>query len=478
MKPLTLEQIKQAVKGNLICDDLKPLIAGISTDSRTVKAGDLFIALIGERLDGHNYILQAITNGCSAFLVKRGYLENNSIIQRMNQNKSSILDNYNGLHFIECDDTTKGLQDLARYYLSTFDMKKVGITGSTGKTTTKEMVYNICKEKFKTERNIGNFNNHIGLPLTVLSFSEDIQVGILEMGMSEKGEIDLLADIVRPDIGVITNIGTAHIENLGTRQGIFDAKLEITNYFGRNNVLVINRDNDFFDAERESAEYITRIVGENGKSDVVISNIIDNGENGIIFTLEHRIGTEYKSQNFKLNIPGRHNAYNAALAVSVGLELGISLEDAAIGLEKMENTDRRLQIKGKDGVKIIDDTYNASVDSMKSGIDVLDSVFGMRKIAILADMLEMGDKSFEYHEEVGEYLAGKNIDILITVGNNAKHIEEKAISIKAKVQTFHFNDYEDVNKQIKEIVKLGDVILIKGSRSMKMDLVVKYLMEE
>ena len=476
MKPLNLEQIKNAVKGNLICNDLKLLITGVSTDSRTVKPGELFIALTGDRLDGHQYIPQAIANGCAAVLVRSGYCENNSF--GTNLNPSPLSDAYIGFTFIECEDTTKGLQDLAKYYLSTFDMKKVGITGSTGKTTTKEMVYHICKEKYKTERNIGNFNNHIGLPLTVLSFSEDTQVGILEMGMSEKGEIDLLADIVRPDIGVITNIGTAHIENLGTRQGILDAKLEISNYFGKNNVLIINRDNDFLDTEKLKVEYKLRTVGENGRSDMVISNITDNGENGITFTLEHRMGDEYKSQEFKLNIPGRHNAYNGALAVSVGLELGISLEDAARGLEKMENTDKRLQIKGKDGIKIIDDTYNASVDSMKSGIDVLESVFGMRKIAVLADMLEMGEKSFEYHEEVGEYLSGKFFDILITVGDASKYIEKKAKSIEPKIQTFHFNNQEELNKEIKEIVKPGDVILIKGSRGMKMDQVVKYLMEE
>lgn len=474
MKPLNLEQIKHAVKGNLICQDPKLLIKGVSTDSRTVKPGELFIPLIGDHLDAHKFIPQAITNGCSAVLVNRGYYEKNVL----SQNSGPTLDASAGFPFIECEDTTKGLQDLAKYYLSTFDMKKVGITGSTGKTTTKEMLYYICREKYKTERNLGNYNNHIGLPLTVLSFAADTQVGILEMGMSEKDEIDLLAEIVRPDIGVITNIGTAHIENLGTRQGILDAKMEITNYFGKENVLIVNRDNDLPDIEKLEVGYKLVTVGENGRSDMVISNITDLGENGITFTLEHRIGDEYESQKFKLNIPGRHNAYNGALAVSVGVELGVPLEEAARGLEKMENTDKRLSIKGKDGVKIIDDTYNASVDSMKAGIDVLESVFGMRKIAILADMLEMGEKSAEYHEEVGEYLADKNFDLLITVGEASRHIEKSAGGKIPGIQTLHFNNQEELNKKVKEIVKPGDVVLIKGSRGMKMDQVVKCLMEE
>ncbi len=474
MKPLNLEQINQAVKGTLICQNPKLLIQGVSTDSRKVKPGELFIALIGEHLDAHQFISQAIINGCVAVLVKRGYYEENY----SSQNSGPMWDVNAGTSFIECADTTKALQDLAKYYLSTFDMKKVGITGSTGKTTTKEMVYSICREKYKTERNLGNFNNHIGLPLTVLSFSEDTQVGVLEMGMSEKNEINLLAEIVKPDIAVITNIGTAHIENLGNHQGILDAKMEITNYFGKNNVLIVNRDNDLPEIEKRKTPYKLVTVGETGRSDIVISNISDLGEDGITFTLEHRTGNEYESQEFKLNIPGRHNAFNSALAVSVGLELGVSLEEAARGLEKMENTDKRLSIKGKNGIKIIDDTYNASVDSMKAGIEVLASVFGMRKIAILADMLEMGEKSAEYHEEVGEYLADKNFDLLITVGEASIHIEKAAEKKMPGIQTLHFKNQEDLNKKVKEIIKPGDVVLIKGSRGMKMDQVVKSLMEE
>lgn len=478
MKPLTLQEINHAVKGTLICPNPQLIIKGVSTDSRTVKAGELFIPLIGEVLDAHQFIPEAIANGCAAVLVNRNYYEGNDSIQTLSQASSPKSGEHKEIPFIVCEDTTKGLQDLAKYYLSTIDMKKVGITGSTGKTTTKEMLYHICSEKYKTERNLGNFNNHIGMPLTILSFSEDTQIGILEMGMSQKTEISVLAEIVRPDIGVITNIGTAHIENFENRQGILEAKMEITNYFEKENILIVNRDNDLLDMEQSDVKYKLIAVGENGRSDLVLSNIIDLGESGITFTIEHRKGNEYESQLFKLNIPGRHNAYNSGLAVAAGLELGISLELAARGLEKMENTDKRLSIKGKNGIKIIDDTYNASVDSMKSGIDVLESVFGMRKIAILADMLEMGEKSAEYHEEVGEYLADKTFDILITVGEASKHIE-KAVSVKKpEIETRHFKNQESLNEKVKEIIKPGDVVLIKGSRGMNMDQVVKCLMEE
>lgn len=472
MKALKLEQIAKAVGGKLIQGDPEWLVAGVSTDSRKIKPDEIFIPLVGESLDGHQFIAQAIENGCNRVLVNAGFRKDKVEIQ------GGAGHNWAEVGWIECEDTTRGLQNLAQYYLSTFDMKKIGITGSTGKTTTKEMVYFICSEKYEAARNLGNFNNHIGLPLTILSFEEGTQVGILEMGMSEKGEINLLAELVRPDIGVITNIGTAHIENLGTRDAILEAKMEITNYFGKENVLIVNRDNDLLALEKSKIGYKLVTVGENGRSDLVISNIGDHGENGITFTLEQRAGNEYKSQDFKLNIPGRHNAYNSALAVAVGIELGISLEEAARGLEKMTQPDKRLSIKGKDGVKVIDDTYNASVDSMKSGLDVLETVQGMRKIAILGDMLEMGEKSIGYHQEVGDYLAGKNFDILITVGEASKYIQQAAWNTMPKNQTFHFEDQSDLVKVIKEMVKPGDVVLIKGSRGMKMDLVVKHLMEE
>ncbi|QHI73045.1 UDP-N-acetylmuramoyl-tripeptide--D-alanyl-D-alanine ligase [Aminipila terrae] len=399
MKKLRMKEICQELNGKFVLGKEESYIQRVCTDSRNAKEGDLFFPLLGETHDAHKFIPMAIDQGCRDFVVS----DQKEIMNHPLKEQLTV---------ILVEDTTWALQRLASYYLSTFDIKKIGVTGSTGKTTTKDMLYYICSEKFKTARNVGNFNNHIGLPLTVLGFEEGTEVGILEMGMSEFGEINLLADIVRPDIGIITNIGTSHIENLGSREGILKAKLEITNFFHENNVLVVNEINDLLTRENTEGVYKRLSVGNNGKSDFIISDITDRGEEGIAFTVEHNLDT----QRFELTIPGRHNAINGTLAVAAAMELGITMEEAARGLKKMELTDKRLSIKGKNGVKVIDDTYNASPDSMKAGLDVLMSTKGLRKIAILADMLEMGKESPRYHGEVGEYAASQKVDLLIAVG--------------------------------------------------------------
>jgi UDP-N-acetylmuramoyl-tripeptide--D-alanyl-D-alanine ligase len=456
MKKLTIEQITVAVKGKLLLGDPKDEISGVSTDSRKVAEGDVFFPLIGEQHDAHDFIPQAVERGCRTFILSRKP------------------DGLSGpFNIIQVDDTTKALQELAAYYLSLFSMKKIGVTGSTGKTTTKEMLYWIFSEKYKTARNIGNFNNHIGLPLTVLSIPEDTEAGVFEMGMSELGEIDLLAKLVRPDIGVITNIGISHIENLGSRENILKAKLEITNYFTPDGILIVNEDNDFLSRDDVSGNYKVVTTGETGRSNFIISNIIDYGEEGIEFTIEHK----QEMQTFRLNIPGRHNAYNGALAVAAASFCGITMAEAARGLLKLEITDKRLNIKGKNGMKIIDDTYNASPDSMKAAIDVLTATNGFRKIAILADMFELGENSDAFHAEVGRYAAESSVDILIAVGTQARHIYEAAKEILGEPKVHYYETKELLMADIGSMISSGDVILLKGSRGMAMDQVVKKIME-
>lgn len=460
MKKLKIKEICSALKGQLILGKEENYIERVSTDSRTASKGDLFFPIIGESHDAHKFIPMAIEGGCRSFIVSdRKEIMNHSIKDQ--------------LDVILVEDTTKALQKLAAYYLSTFKVKKIGVTGSTGKTTTKDMLYYICSEKYKTARNVGNFNNHIGLPLTVLGFEEGIEVGILEMGMSEFGEINLLADIVRPDFGIITNIGTSHIENLGDREGILKAKLEITNFFNEDNVLVINEINDLLTKENTKGVYKSLSIGNNGKSDFILSDIADRGEEGIGFTIEHKLET----QRFELTIPGRHNAINGALAVAAAMKLGVTMEEAARGLAKIELTDKRLNIKGKDGIKVIDDTYNASPESMKAGIDVLMATKGIRKIAILADMLELGEESPKYHSEVGDYAAKKKVDLLIAVGDEAKYIAEAGKAILGDERVQCYSDKEKLMSKIRTILQLGDIILVKGSRGMEMDQVVKKIME-
>ncbi|HML37351.1 MAG TPA: UDP-N-acetylmuramoyl-tripeptide--D-alanyl-D-alanine ligase [Bacillota bacterium] len=469
MKRLTIEQVVGAVNGDLLLGDPKDEITGVSTDSRKVAEGEAFFPLIGEQHDAHDFIPQAIERSCRTVILSR-----KADAEAL---RAKFSDTGGGqgkpMNLILTEDTTKALQDLARYYLSLFSIIKIGVTGSTGKTTTKEMLYWIFSEKYRTERNPGNLNNHIGLPLTVLSLPEDIQAGIFEMGMSELGEIDLLAELVRPDIGIITNIGISHIENLGSRENILKAKLEITNYFNENNILIVNEDSDFLSKEDVGGDYRVVTTGETGRSNFIISNIVDFGEGGIEFTLEHK----EEIQTFRLNTPGRHNAYNGALAVAAAVSCGITMAEAAKGLLKLEMTDKRLSIKGKNGMKIIDDTYNASPDSMRAAIDVLNATKGFRKIAILADMFELGENSGDFHAEVGRYAAESGIDLFVAVGEQARHMAEAAAEILGGKKVRYYETKELLINDIGSMISTGDVILLKGSRGMAMDQVVKKIME-
>ncbi len=293
------------------------------------------------------------------------------------------------------------------------------------------------------------------------------------MGMSELGEIDLLARLVRPDIGIITNIGISHIENLGSRENILKAKLEIANYFTTDGILIVNEDNDLLSRDSVQGDYKVITTGETGRSNFILSNIVDYGEDGIEFTIEHR----EELQAFRLNVPGRHNAYNGALAVAAAVSCGITMAEAAKGLLKLEITDKRLNIKGKNGMKIIDDTYNASPDSMKAGIDVLTATKGFRKIAILADMFELGEKSEAFHAEVGRYAAENSVDLVVAVGTQAKHIAAAAKEILGENKVHYYETKELLLNDIGSMISSGDVILLKGSRGMAMDQVVKKIIE-
>jgi len=463
MKSITIGQIIDATGGSLTSGDLGIIVSGVTTDSRKVVPGDLFIALIGENHDGHDYIDIAMEQGCAAVMVSRP-------VPRLVAPASQL-----SVACVQVPDTLKGLQDLARDYIARFSLKKIAVTGSTGKTTTKEMLYAIFSEKYKTVRNIGNFNNHIGLPLTIMTVDEEHEAGIFEMGMSGLGEIDLMAHILKPDVGVITNIGLSHVEKLGTQENILKAKLEIANYFTDNGLLIVNGDDDFLRGiANNELDFDVITVGCTSGCDARILAVKDFGEEGIRFDLE----VQEKVESFTLRMPGRHNAYNAALAVTTGLVYDIDMATAARGLSKMAPPDKRLCVRQAGPLKVIDDTYNASPDSMKAAIDVLASAAGGRRVAILADMLELGDFEENYHLEIGSYAAAKKIDLLIAVGEKAKNIYLGARDMMPEGHALHFDDRDSLLGNIGGILRAGDVVLVKGSRGMAMDQVVKRLSEE
>lgn len=447
--------IAEGTGGRLISGSENETVNAICTDSRKAVKGDLFFAIIGDNHDAHKYLPQVAEAGCGCAVIS---------------DEDSCPE---GMTAVLVEDTTKALQDLASWYLKQLDIKKIAVTGSTGKTSTRDLTWYVCREKYKAQKNSGNFNNHLGVPLTILSFDEDTEVGILEMGMDKFGEIELLADIVRPDIGLITNIGMSHIENLGSRDGIFQAKMELTTYFDESNVLIASRDEEYLNEDRIEGSYRFITAGTDGRSDYIISHIDDFGAEGIQFNLEHK----GEMQKFRLNVPGRHNAFNGALAVAAGMQLGISMEEAARGLEKAVLTDKRLTVRGKNGIKVIDDTYNASPDSMRAAIDVLMKTRGIRSVAILGDMFELGETGKLQHENVGRYAAQKNVDLLIAIGNDSRETARGA-SEAGMENVMHFPDKDSFFKEMNNIIEKGDVILIKGSRGMAMDKIVNKIMEQ
>ena len=462
MKPLTVSEISKAVKGKIVQGTEASIVTGVSTDTRKIKAGELFFALLGENSDGHKYLNKAYENGCRAAVIS---------------DKDADISGFKEMSVILVEDTLKALQDLAKFYLTTFDsLYKIGITGSTGKTSTKELLYWSLCGKYKTAKNIGNFNNHIGMPLTAFSVEEDYEAAIFEMGMGNFGEVDLLADIAKPEMAIITNIGVSHISELGSRDNILKAKLEITNYFNENSKLIINFDNDLLSAiDWSKKKYKVIKVGVTDDCDYVIKKVTDLAEKGIDLVMLIS-GKEYL---FHIPIPGVHNGHNGALAVAAAVEAGVSPELITQTIAKCEHTDKRLIIEtSKAGVKVIDDTYNASPDSMKAGIDVLMSVKGKRKIVILGDMLGMGKDSEKFHREVGKYAADRGVDLVMSVGKDGSFITAEAAKTLGADRIVHFETRDDLLPELEKYIETGDAVLIKASRAMGMEKIAEYLLKD
>ncbi len=462
MKKIAIEEAAKASGGELCRRGRENYITGVRHDSRDCGKGDLFVAIKGENQDGHDYIPQALEKGCAGVMISR---EGNWLNEA----------EHSGAAVIKVEDTVRALGSLAGHYLRGLNAKKVAVTGSVGKTTVRDMIYYVLSEKYRCGRNIKNYNNEIGLPLSILRFEEDTEIVVLELGMSDFGEIDALAKMVEPDVGVITNIGMAHIEHLGSREGIFRAKMEMAPYIGGGTgkgTLVFACDNQMLTRETTKGNYRQVCVGENGKSDYIISDIRDRGVEGISFTLEHM----EKTCRISLPVAGRHNAVNAAVAAAVGGVFGIDMKTAAEGLLKTKLTGSRLNIIDGPGFKIIDDTYNASPDSMKGALKVLEKSKGKRKIAILGDMYELGGDSERQHFGIGVFARGLDIDILVAIGKDAGKIAEGAEGGRADI--YRYVKKEEFYDKINEMTGDGDIILVKGSRGMEMEQIVDKLLEK
>ena len=450
MKNFTLEEITLAVDGELMQGDKNKTVSSVSIDTRTLKKGDLFFALRGTKYDAHEFLEQAVEKGASGLVVSKDDLSL----------KSSV-------PIIKVSDTLKALAKLAAYNRKENDVFIIGVTGSNGKTTTKDLIYAVLKKKYSVLKNKGNFNNEIGLPLTLLELNESHDYAVLEMGMRGFKQIDALCKIADINAGVITSIGTAHLELLGSIDNIALAKGEILENVPQNGFALIPADKlAMLRPARCRGEVYT--FGVEVNADYCATDI--KAKNGFMEFIAH---TPYGKAKMSLPLLGRHNVANAIAAVAVALKLGFELEEIKEALLDVEVSPMRLQIIKNKKFIIINDAYNANPDSVKAAIDILLELGdGRRKVAVLGDMLELGEKEQEMHYEVGEYL--KNIDVLLTVGRLAEHIAFGAkCAGLTKDNIYCCKDNMSAVAKLEEILQLNDMVLVKGSRGMHMEYIVK-----
>lgn len=459
---LSVKEITEATNGVLLSGEEATEITGACIDSRQVKTGDIFVPLIGEKVDGHRFMKQVLEGKAAAsFTSSREAFE-----EIKGLNKAVIL----------VEDTLKALQDMAAFYRSRFSLPVIGITGSVGKTTTKEMVAAALQTKLNVLKTEGNMNSQIGLALMMLKLKEEHQAAVIEMGMSNPGEMSNLARIARPEIAVMTNIGVSHIGQLGSKENIRAEKLHITDTFTeKKGRLFLNGEDPLLDQVADTkGEQIFYGASEN--CTLRASEIETIGEEThFVF---HYPGGEEK---IVLRVLGYHNVLNALAALGVAMEFGIAPAEAKKGLFEYQPIAMRGQIYEKNGYKIIDDTYNASPDSMKSGVHVLlEHKELSRRFAVLADVLELGEMSYQCHYEVGCYIAsteseGRKIDELVTVGEEARAIAKGVMEHNAEIKVHSFATNAEVIAYLKENLRASDGCMIKGSRGMHTDEIVNAL---
>ncbi|NJD02300.1 MAG: UDP-N-acetylmuramoyl-tripeptide--D-alanyl-D-alanine ligase [Ruminiclostridium sp.] len=455
MLTLTISEIMEATGGQLVSGNAEATVTGISTDSRKIDKGYLFIPLTGERFNGHDYINKAFDEGAAATLTQ--------------QDESGV----EGRRVIRVGDTSRALRDLAAWYREKFSVPFVGITGSVGKTSTKDMIACVVGSKLNVLKTEGNLNNEIGVPLTIFNLNGTHEAAVLEMGMSGTGEIGRLTAIIKPDIAVITNIGISHIEKLGSRQNILKAKLEILEALNPDGLVILNGDDALLAGMKDLLKFRTVLYGMDEGVDYRACNINSHGESGTFFDITLG-GREY---NIHIPVPGVHNVHNALAAVAVGCELGIPMEDIIRGIAGFSPSKMRMDIVSFNCMKIINDVYNASPNSMEAGINVLREIGREnRKIAVLGDMLELGEWSEKAHFDMGKYASAAGIDRIIAVGSNARFIADGALSAGyPEEQIRYFQSNAEALDYLQKTLVPGDVILVKGSRGMKMEEIVKGL---
>lgn len=446
-----LKKIKEILGIEPFQEDKKIKVMSISTDTRTLKKGAIFIALLGEFFNGNDYIDIAINKGAVA-VISTEYKE----IE---------------IPLIKVKDTKKAYQDIANYYRNRKGFKVVAITGSSGKTTTKDMVACVLKKKLKVSKTYNNNNNEIGLPYTILSSPEDVDVIILEMGMRCLGEIKTLTKIAEPDIGIITNIGVAHVGELGSKENILKAKVELFKEMKSSSIAIINGEDKYARILEESFIGIKKVFGFHDNATIRATEIILRESSCSFKVIRH--GKTYCAE---LPFTGEHLILDALIALETGVLLGISIKHGIDALKKLEVSPGRMSVKKLTGnITILDDTYNANPDSTKASLKILAGYKG-RKITVLGSMMELGALEKLLHKKIGAYVAKFDIDYLITVGSASNSICQGAFdSGMNNNQVFSYMTNEDVFKKLNEILKKNDTVLIKGSRLLGMEKIIELL---
>jgi UDP-N-acetylmuramoyl-tripeptide--D-alanyl-D-alanine ligase len=446
---IVLKEILKATNGTLEQAG-DQAFSGVSTDSRHVKKGDLFIPIKGEKFDGHRFIEIALKGGAAGALT------------------SKKIKLPKGKTIIYVKDTLKAFHQIAKAYKERFDIPFIGITGSSGKTTTKDMLASILSRAGKTLKTEENFNNEIGVPQTLLKLKKTDRFAVIEMAMQGMNEIEELARIVRPNIAVITNIGSAHIGLLGSGENVAKAKSEILNFQTDKDIAILPANDKHFNFLKNKAKGSVLSFGIGKGSDISAIKIVYQGDT-TLFTIR----IKGRALQIKLPLPGEHNIYDALAAAAAACSLGIRQEYIKKGLESFKLSSKRLNIIKHNNIRIIDDTYNANPDSMSASLIALKN-YPPRRIAVLGDMLELGKASINFHENIGRLAAELKIDELISVGKLGRYISNSAMSSGLKnVHSAASNS--DAIKILKSSIKPNDTVLIKGSRGMKMETIVESL---
>ena len=451
MKPYLLRDALAAAGGRYFGDDaaLDREVTFVTSDSRTAAPGALFVAFRGARVDGHDFIRGCLEKGAAGCVSER---------EPSDASETPC---------IVVDSSLRAIGAIAAWHRSRFDIPVIGITGSVGKTTTKEMIASVLEQKYNTHRTEKNFNNELGVPLTLLRLDDANQVSVVEMGISSFGEMRRLTGIVRPTIAVFTVIGEAHLEFLGDRAGVLRAKGEIFEGMGEDALAVLNGDDDLLAECHPKMRRVT--YGQDPRNDVTAENVRTDGAEGISFTVRHPKGA------FEARVPGfgRHLVYAALAAAAVGLELGLSEAQIAAGLAGYRTVGDRARVIPAGNITIISDCYNANPNSVRSAIDSMGGMPG-RKVCILGDMLELGDETVELHRGVGAYAVKGGAGLVVGCGPLGRHIAEGARD--AGGETAWFADRDALIGAIRTFLEPGDVVLAKASHSMAFEKIVDALM--